>query len=110
MTPGHPVTVETVARRGYRLIAAVRRLDAPPMLAVLPFTDLSPEPEDYFCAGLTEELIAQIARTNAERPGVIAWTSAMICAHRTGTIGEISRSVFRISSTTLICSSEALRS
>jgi TolB-like protein/DNA-binding winged helix-turn-helix (wHTH) protein/Tfp pilus assembly protein PilF len=48
------------------------------MLAVLPFENLSGDPEqDYFSDGLTEEMIAQIGRLQPERLGVIARTSAM---------------------------------
>lgn len=48
------------------------------MLAVLPFENLSGDPEqDYFSDGLTEEMIAQRARLQPERLAVIARTSAM---------------------------------
>jgi len=88
-----PRYLETVARRGYRLVAPVRCV-APPakaMLAVLPFSDLSRDPEDYFCDGLTEEMISQIAQLNAERLGVIARTSAMAYKATTKPVAEIGR-------------------
>lgn len=48
------------------------------MLAVLPFEDLSGDPEqEYFSNGLTEEMITQLGRLEPERLGVIARTSAM---------------------------------
>lgn len=48
------------------------------MLAVLPFVNLSNDPEqEYFSDGLTEEMIAQLGGLNAERLGVIARTSVM---------------------------------
>lgn len=49
------------------------------MLAVLPFENLSRDPEqDYFSDGLTEEMIAQLGQLQPEKLGVIARTSAMI--------------------------------
>lgn len=48
------------------------------MLAVLPFQDLGGDAEqEYFSEGLTEEMITQLARLQADRLGVIARTSAM---------------------------------
>jgi eukaryotic-like serine/threonine-protein kinase len=55
------------------------RVEGKVMLAVLPFENLSPDPEqEYFSAGLTEELIAQLGQLNPERLGVIARTSAAL--------------------------------
>lgn len=59
------------------------RRPAPPVeghvvLAVLPFDNLSGDPEqDYFSDGLTEEMITQLARLAPERLSVIARTSVM---------------------------------
>jgi adenylate cyclase len=67
----HPRYIETLARRGYRWIvgvewvhsgegpealdAAERTIDS---IAVLPFANLSADPEqDYFCEGLAEEIL-----------------------------------------------------
>ena len=48
------------------------------MLAVLPFENLSSDPEqEYFSDGLTEEMIAGIGRVDPRRLGVIARTSVM---------------------------------
>jgi TolB-like protein/Flp pilus assembly protein TadD len=48
------------------------------MLAVLPFENLSRDPEqDYFSDGLTEEMITQLGRLNPQKLGVIARSSAM---------------------------------
>lgn len=48
------------------------------MLAVLPFENLSGNPDqEYFSNGLTEEMITQLGRLEPDRLGVIARTSAM---------------------------------
>jgi TolB-like protein/DNA-binding winged helix-turn-helix (wHTH) protein/Flp pilus assembly protein TadD len=48
------------------------------MLAVLPFDNLSSDPEqEYFSTGLTEEMITELARLDPARLGVIARTSSM---------------------------------
>jgi TolB-like protein/DNA-binding winged helix-turn-helix (wHTH) protein/Tfp pilus assembly protein PilF len=48
------------------------------MLAVLPFENLTGDPEqEYLSDGMTEELIAQLGRMDPSRLGVIARTSAM---------------------------------
>jgi len=48
------------------------------MLAVLPFENLSGDPEqEYFSNGLTEEMITQLGRLEPGRLGVIARTTAM---------------------------------
>ncbi|MGA9772134.1 MAG: FlgO family outer membrane protein [Blastocatellia bacterium] len=48
------------------------------MLAVMPFENLSSDPEqDYFSDGMTEEMIAQLGSLQPARLGVIARTSAM---------------------------------
>jgi TolB-like protein/DNA-binding winged helix-turn-helix (wHTH) protein/Tfp pilus assembly protein PilF len=48
------------------------------MLAVLPFENLTGDPEqEYLCDGLTEEMITQIATLQPQQLGVIARTSSM---------------------------------
>ena len=48
------------------------------MLAVLPFDNLSSDPEqEYFSDGLTEEMITRLAQLQPRRLGVIARTSVM---------------------------------
>jgi TolB-like protein/Flp pilus assembly protein TadD len=48
------------------------------MLAVLPFDNLSGDPEqNYFSDGLTEEMITRLGRLHPERLGVIARTTVM---------------------------------
>lgn len=76
------------------------RLHAPPpkpesgriMLAVLPFENLSGNPEqDYFSDGLTEEMITQLGRLHPERMGVIARTTMMQYRGTHKTASEIGR-------------------
>jgi len=50
-------------------------------LVVLPFANLSGDPQqDYFSAGLTDEMITQLGRLDPERLGVIAATSSKFLA------------------------------
>jgi TolB-like protein/DNA-binding winged helix-turn-helix (wHTH) protein len=62
------------------------------MLAVLPFENLSGNPEqDYFSDGLTEEMITQLGRLHPERLGVIARTTMMQYRGTHKTTSEIGR-------------------
>lgn len=62
------------------------------MLAVLPFENLTADPQqEYFIAGLTEELISQLSRMHASRLGVIARTSILQYAGTRKPIAEIGR-------------------
>jgi TolB-like protein/DNA-binding winged helix-turn-helix (wHTH) protein/Tfp pilus assembly protein PilF len=61
-------------------------------LAVLPFENLTGDvTQEYLADGLTEELIAQLARLQPDRLGVIARTSVMQYKHTTKRIDEIGR-------------------
>jgi len=79
----NPRFIETVSRHGYRFLAPVRDAAAPDspqktMLAVMPFVNLSGDPEEnYFSDGLTEEIITQLGRLDPKRLGVIARMTAM---------------------------------
>jgi TolB-like protein/Tfp pilus assembly protein PilF len=62
------------------------------MLAVLPFQNLTGDPEQqYLCDGLTEEMIAQLGGAEPSRLGVIARTSAMHYKDTTKRADEIAR-------------------
>ncbi len=62
------------------------------MLAVLPFQDLtSDQRQDYFVAGLHDELIAQLARLHPSRLGVIARTSVSQYATNRKPVDQIGR-------------------
>jgi len=62
------------------------------MLAVLPFQNLTGDPEqEYFADGLTEELIAQLGRLHPEQLGVIARTSVMGYKHSGKRLDQIGR-------------------
>ena len=68
----NPRYIETLPRRGYRFLVPVDGLPPPRklMLAVLGFDNLSGNPqEDYFCEGLTEEIITEVACLNGEKLG-----------------------------------------
>jgi TolB-like protein/Tfp pilus assembly protein PilF len=91
-----PRFIETVPRRGYRFLARPEAVSSPAgqrvMLAVLPFENLSDDPEqEYFSDGLTEEMISHLGRLNPQRLGVIARTSAMRYKHADKSIEVIGR-------------------
>lgn len=96
-----PRFIETVAKRGYRLIVPVigpRRAESEAdipdrlRLAVLPFEDLSADADqEFFGDGLTEEMISELGRVNPKRLGVIARTSAMLYKRSNKRIDEIGR-------------------
>lgn len=59
--PRQPAVLETIPKRGYRLIA--RSSAARPVVAVLPFADLTGPPgRDYLADGVTDMLIAELGR------------------------------------------------
>ncbi len=94
--PDKPKFIETLPRRGYRFIAdvvfphsaAVRKL----RIAVLPFENLSGDPEqEYFVDGVTEELITRLAAAAPARLGVIARTTAMRYRHTRKDVARVGR-------------------
>ncbi len=85
------VTVAYFARERFR----PRAQPAPGgrvMLVVLPFENLTGDPEqEYFSDGLTEEMITELGRLHPERLGVIARTSAMAYKKKGGDVRGIAR-------------------
>jgi TolB-like protein/Tfp pilus assembly protein PilF len=70
--PKNPRIIETVARRGYRLIAPVTRkgaaVESRDSIAVLAFADLSAaKDQEYFCDGIAEEIINCLTRISGLR-------------------------------------------
>lgn len=86
-----PVFVETVPRRGYRLIAPdhTRETWTSLRLVVLPFSTLSDVHPAHFSDGLTEEVIVQLRALSADIEIIAPW-STMFCANlqRAREIGE----------------------
>ena len=62
---------------------------AEPSVVVLPFSNLSPDPEAYFSDGLSEEIIHALSGIRGIR--VVARTSAFALKHRNADIREIGR-------------------
>ena len=74
------------------LLVARPRVPARIMLVVLPFQNLTGDPEqEYLCDGLTEEMIAQLGGLEPSRLGVIARTSAMQYKNTSKRADEIGR-------------------
>ncbi len=75
-----PVHVETLPRLGYRYIGSIEGAEDSSSvstkrrirIAVLPIEDLSGRCEDYFAAGLTEDLISAFSRIDPHRLRVTA--------------------------------------
>jgi TolB-like protein/DNA-binding winged helix-turn-helix (wHTH) protein len=62
------------------------------MLAVLPFENLTGDPnKEYLADGLTEETISHLGRLNPEQLGVIARTSVMGYKHKDERLDQIGR-------------------
>jgi TolB-like protein/DNA-binding winged helix-turn-helix (wHTH) protein len=62
------------------------------MLAVLPFENLTGDPnKEYLADGMTEETISQLGRLNPEQLGVIARTSVMGYKHKDERLDQIGR-------------------
>ena len=75
-----PAYVETLPRLGYRFVAKIETLgDGGPApekkrlrIGIAPFEDLAPGAEDYFAAGLTEDMISALSRIDPGRLRVTA--------------------------------------
>lgn len=94
-TAAAPRVIETIPKRGYRLVAPVTdgvgpTLPATPAVAVLPFADLAPDhDQQYFCDGLAEELTHALSSVPGLR--VIARTSAFSFRDQATDVREIGR-------------------
>jgi DNA-binding winged helix-turn-helix (wHTH) protein/tetratricopeptide (TPR) repeat protein len=99
-TRGENRYIATTPGKGYRFTADVEgggALSVPVQaapervtLAVLPFENLSSDPErEYLADGLTEETIATLGQIDPEYLGVIGRTSVMNYKKTTKTLGEI---------------------
>ena len=109
-----PRFVETVPRRGYRFVAAVKKEESGPepprrpgpstRLVVLPFSNLSDDSsQEYFSDGLTEELIAQLGPLCRGQVGIIARWSSMFfkgSLQRAREIGEALRADYLLEGST----------
>jgi TolB-like protein/Tfp pilus assembly protein PilF len=70
-----PRFIETLPRLGYRFIAQIHKSSDPTpaqaesrvRIAVLPIEDISGRAEDYFAAGLTEDMISALSRIDQAR-------------------------------------------
>jgi TolB-like protein/Tfp pilus assembly protein PilF len=70
-----PRYIETLPRRGYRFLHSISPTSAEPSIAVLPFLNLSADPEnEFFCDGTTEEIISALA--HIKNLHVVARTSS----------------------------------
>lgn len=58
-------------------------------LAVLPFRNLSNDPQEYFSDGLTSEMTTQLGRLHPNRLGVIAYTSTIAYKNISKSIEDI---------------------
>jgi len=90
------LVVAVLGVAGYLLWPRPRPKATPPagkiMMAVLPFENLSGDPEqEYFSDGLTEEMISRLGNMQPERLGVIARTSSMRYKGSQKPIDEIAR-------------------
>ena len=97
---GKPRFIETLARRGYRVIAPVEKdvaLGAAAAsredrvkLAVLPFYTMGGESgQELFSEGLTDEITARLGSLSPQRLGVVARASAMRYKHTDKGIDQI---------------------
>ena len=102
-----PRIIQTIPKRGYRLIAAVKPGNGAhrsqmgrweeehpekTRLVVLPFQNLTGDPgQEFLASGFTDELITQLSRLDPKRLGVIASTSSNMM--RGKSISEIRRAL-----------------
>ena len=76
----HPRYIETLPRLGYRFVEKIEECTDTPLLSrnsylrigIVPFESLASGPEDYFAAGLTEDMISALSRIDPARVRVAA--------------------------------------
>lgn len=97
--------IDTIPKRGYRLLAPVETLEAAdepksspsgaatkPSIAVLPFTNMSGDSDqEYFSDGITEDIITELSRIGSLF--VIARNSTFTFKGRHTTIQDVSRTL-----------------
>lgn len=96
-TRGDNVYIATIPGKGYQFIHTVEVIadsapegSQPVILAVLPFENLSAQPErDYVADGLTEELIASLGLIDARHLRVIGRTAMMAYKRTAKTLAQI---------------------
>ncbi len=85
-----PRYIETLPKRGYRLIASVEARSNVQSLAVLPFENLSRDPkQETFADGMTEALITELAKVNALK--ITSRTSVMRYKRTKKPLPEVAR-------------------
>jgi adenylate cyclase len=92
----NPHIIQTVPRRGYRLIAGVAAdaivASTQPSIAVLAFSDMSPQhDQEYFCDGIAEEITNRLTRLKGLR--VAARTSAFAFKSQAQDVRTIGRTL-----------------
>jgi TolB-like protein/Flp pilus assembly protein TadD len=90
----NPRVIQTIARKGYRLIAPVEGREpshaALPSVAVLAFSDMSVEKDqEYFCDGIAEEIINNLTHLRGLR--VASRTSAFAFKNKPEDVRNIGR-------------------
>jgi TolB-like protein/Flp pilus assembly protein TadD len=90
----NPTFIQTISRKGYRLIAPVVWLTpahkSRPSIAILAFIDMSPEKDqEHFCDGIAEEIINSLAQVRGL--SVAARTSAFAFKGKSEDIRMIGR-------------------
>ena len=93
----NPHIIQTIPRKGYRLVAPVTRQASPslqsrPSIAVMAFSDMSPEKDqEYFCDGIAEELVNNLSHVKGLH--VAARTSAFAFKGKSEDVRTIGRSL-----------------
>jgi TolB-like protein len=91
-TSRNPKYIETIFKRGYRLVAKVEpgKIRSQPVLAVLPFQNLSSDPnEEFFAEGIADLLTTELARLGGLR--VISRQSVLHLKQSKMKLAEIAR-------------------